>query len=338
MSILRRRTRATAQDVPAPRPKPASAAELPHPRWVEPTDDPAHSAVTDAAATRDWPTLREALARYRADDLSELIESLCHESMAELDAWLPAALGAQHEDALARTVLGAYTVAKAWEVRTRKPAWKVSPEQLRRFRELLRLAEQYLLDAAVIDPGDSAPRYFLLVSGRGLDADTAELMHRFELVIARAPGHRGAHDQMLQGLCRKWHGSHEAMFDFARAAMRGPDAGKLGSLVAQAHIELWTYRGRDEEAYRLMRTDETRAELLNAAELSLFRPEHRSLRRPYKDANAFAAVLSIAEMWPQAWRAFEAADGVINGYWVLVDRENPYTAYVEARATALANS
>ena len=312
----------------------ASAAELPYPCWVEPTADAALSELIDTSTKRAWPALRKVLARYRADDLTALIENLCRERMAELDGWLPVALTREREDPLARTVLGAHGIAKAWDLRTAKFAQQGSQEWMRTLYDGLRSAEQFLMDAAAIDPGDSAPRYFLLQSGHSLVWDLTELTHLFKLVVDRTPDHIGAHDQILQSLCEKWYGSHEAMFDFARAAMRGPYAEKLASLVAQAHIEQWAYRGRDEEAYREIRTDESRAELSQAAELTLFRSGQHDPRRPYKDANLYAAVFSLAEMWPEAWRAFEAADGVIDNSWVLVDRQNPYSAYVDARAKA----
>lgn len=336
MPIFRRGT--ANRETSGARPHPASAAELPYPRWVEATDDPASAAVAEAAETRHWPTLRAALAEHRADDLTELIEGICIENSEQLGTWLPTALAPEHDDPLARTVLGAYTVHAAWKVRGAALPSKVGVSETRTFHAGLRAAEQYLLDAAVIDPADSASRYFLLVSGRGLIGDLPELMHRFERVIDREPGHRGAHEQLFQALCAKWHGSHETMFDFARAGARGPYASQLAPLVAQAYIERWVYQGRDEQAYALVRSAEARDELLRAAGLTAFRPGHRGTRRPYKDANVFAAAFTLAEMWPEAWRAFEAASGVINGFWVLVDRADPYAAYVDARAKAFDNA
>ena len=328
----------TLPSAPAPAHAPTPAAEPPYPRWGEAADDPALNAVVGAAKAQDWPTLRAALAPYRADDRTELLEGLCAKRGTTLGTWLPEAIAGEQTDPLARTVLGAYTIHAAWVVRTAKPARKVSPEQMSRFHEMLREAEQYLMDATVMDPADSAPRYYLLKSGRGLTSDHTDLMHRFELVLKCSPGHCGAHEQMLQVLCKKWHGSHEMMFEFARAAMRGPEAESVAALVAQAHIEHWVYCKGDEEADRFIRTPESREELRQAADLTLFRPGYRSGRRPYKYANTFAFAFSLAEMWPEARLAFQAADGVLNGYWLYLDREHPQDAFVAARAKALENA
>lgn len=318
-------------------PKPTSAAELPYPRWLKSTDDPAMAAVVEASKARDWPTLRAALASYRADDRTELLDGLCTIRGKALGAWLPTAIADEQSDPLARTVLGAYTIHAAWVVRTAKPARQVSPEQMSKFHEMLREAERYLMDAAVMDPADSAPRYYLLKSGRGLTPNRTDLMHRFELVLKCSPGHTGAHEQILQVLCKKWYGSHEMMFEFARGAMYSPEAESVAAMVAQAHIEHWIYRNGDEEAYRFIRTPESRKELRQAADLTLFRSGYRSGRRPYIYANKFSVAFTLAEMWPEAWRAFEATDGVINGYWRFIDREHPEDAFVAARAKALEN-
>ena len=65
-------------------------------------------------------------------------------------------------------------------------------------------------------------------------------MHRFAQVVRRHPTHLVAHQQMLQFLCRKWFGSTEEMFDFARtAAAKAPAGSLLPELVVVAHIEHW---------------------------------------------------------------------------------------------------
>ncbi|MEG3634848.1 hypothetical protein [Micromonospora palythoicola] len=68
------------------------------------------------------------------------------------------------------------------------------------------------------EPDDTTARTFLVVSARGREVHPAEARRRFDEVVTRHPGHRLAHEHMLQYLCRKWSGSHEQMFEFAREA------------------------------------------------------------------------------------------------------------------------
>ena len=68
--------------------------------------------------------------------------------------------------------------------------------------------------------------------------DRDEAQRRFDEVVARHPWHRIAHEHMLQYRCEKWFGSHEEMFEFARAtAERAPDGSLPPRLIAVAHVE-----------------------------------------------------------------------------------------------------
>lgn len=52
--------------------------------------------------------------------------------------------------------------------------------------------------------------------------------------------HLEAHRQMLQFVCKKWFGSHEEMFGFARSVSDSEPAGSaLHELPIFAHVERW---------------------------------------------------------------------------------------------------
>lgn len=299
---------------------------LPEARLVQDYGDPELTAVRAIAAERDWPRLRAALAGFSGHDLNSLIDSVT--SAAEVSEWLPKAVAADSDDALALTVLGTETVNRAWRVRTSKRAQHVSQEQFRVFHEILQEAEEHLYRSAELDPASAAPWTSLLTSGMGLQIGLEAQQRRFEAVIARCPGHVGAHSRMLQQLCRKWSGSHEQMHAFATDAMRGPHGDVLGVLVPRAYFEHFVYLDKDSPERAFIKSAEARAELQEAADRTVFRPGYHWPRSPYLAGNVFGWAFRNAGMMPQARAAFEATNGCVvdwNGYG------DPLTGYIATR-------
>jgi hypothetical protein len=65
---------------------------------------------------------------------------------------------------------------------------------------------------------------------------------RFDAAVKLDPDQRGAHDYYLRKLCKKWSGSHEEMFAFAReVASKADEGSRLHGLIALAHVERWLY-------------------------------------------------------------------------------------------------
>lgn len=328
MPIFRR---GGSKDARAERPAPSasrgSARGLPQPRRLRGEGDPVAAGLIETAKSRDWGAISRALAGYSGYDHSSLVANLCKE-VPELDDWLPRAIGDGAGDPLARAVLGARKVELAWSVRTGARAKDVSRAQFESFHAHLREAEEILYDAADLDRASVTAWYQILISGRGLQVGLPVLKRRFEAIITRCPDHPAAHRQMLQTLCKKWAGSHEQMHDFARETMRGPYGGLLATAVPEAHIERWLDLGRGVPGGAYMRTAEVRAELIEAAERSIARPDFASPRAPYYAYNAFAMAFSLAELAPQARAAFAATDGVVTQapwQYLNVDTVVPYT-------------
>jgi hypothetical protein len=291
-------------------PRARTGTGLPEARLIPGDGDAELLALLTVAESRDWTGLRGGLSRYSGDDLTNLIGKMCAKT-PELSDWLPEAVGSESDDALARALLGAESIERAWRVRTGKYAQHVSQDQFREFHTILREAEEHLYRSAELDPKSAAPWYSLLISGRGLQVDLEVQQRRFESLVQRSPGHFGAHRQMLEQLCRKWSGSHERMHAFATDAMRGPHGDQLGVLIPIAYYEHFRDLGKDSPERRFITSAESRAELQEAADRTLLRPGFAPARNPYLAANAFSWAFCAAEMWPQARAALRATEGVV---------------------------
>jgi hypothetical protein len=306
---------------------------MPEPRMLPSDGDAELAALQAIAESRDWPALREDLSGHSGHDLSALIARIC--AQPSLSEWLPEALGKDPDDALALAVLGTETIQRAWRVRTTRLAQHVSQDQFREFHAMLREAEEYLYRSAELNPRCVAPWNALLTSGRGLQVGLEIQRRRFEAVVRRCPGHLGAHGQLLQQLCRKWSGSHDQMHAFAAEALRGPHGDVLGVLTPRAYYEHFADLDRDSPERGFIRSAESRAELQEAADRTIFRPGFRQNRDPYAAANAFAWAFCAAGMWPQARAAYEASEGVAVKWGGFTD---PVAAYTRNRALAFRNS
>jgi hypothetical protein len=307
---------------------------LPEARMIPGDGDSELLDLLKVAETRSWPELRARVSQYSGNNLTSLIGNISAK-LPEMSDWLPEAVGPDSEDALALAFLGNVTIERAWRVRTGKLAQHVSQDQFREFHKILREAEDQLYRSAELDPKSAAPWYSLLMSGRGLQVGLDVQQRRFESLIERSPGHLGAHSQMLQQLCRKWSGSHEQMHAFATEAMRGPYGDELGVLIPRAYFEHLLFLDKDSPERKFIKSAQSRAELQEAADRTLFRPGFAPTRSPYMAANAFGWTFRFAEMWPQARAAYEASAGVVVNW---ANFNDPVAAYTASRNLAYKNS
>lgn len=305
------------------------------PRRLPGGGDPVTAALIDAASSRNLPLLLETLGEYSGKDLSTLV----HKTAYGADgcyAWLRSAPGLKPEEPLTALLLGATAVKAGWEVRGDAQAHLVSKEQFAGFHGLLREAEDHLYRAIEADGSAVAPWSQLVLTARGLSVGQDVLRRRFEAAIERCPGDVIAHIQMLQGLCRKWGGSHEKMHAFAKRAARGPYGMELARLVPEAHLEEWLSLGGGAAGREYMSGAKVRADLDEAAKLSIFRADYADPRYPYSVANVFAMAFSLARMPYPARRAFEMTDGVVvTSPWSCL-KSDPIEAYTSLRARAVA--
>lgn len=302
---------------------------MPAVRILPSLGDPLLAELLAVAESQDWPAIRELLSKHdvQSQDLTCLIWYLCKEANASLQKWLPEILIPDKDDPLALVTLASLKIAQGWEVRSAKLAQYVGRDQFEVFHSLLDEAQDLLYEAVEIDRTSAAPWYFLTDLCLGLNPGVDVAKRRFEELNKRNPGNVNANRSMLQILCRKWYGSHEQMHAFAREVLHGPHGLLLGELAAHAQIERWLDIKSKEERTAYMHQADVRAEILEAANRTIFRPEYSHPRNPYWAANIFALAFSLAGMWPEALEAFKATDGVVTARWIYVNGKDPAFAY-----------
>lgn len=169
---------------------------------------------------------------------------------------------------------GSHGINWAWEARSAAQAKYVQEDAWPLFHRRLVEADQDLARAAALDDRDPAPHALSVTVARGLSLGQPEVKRRFELAHGRQPLNSPACTQALQGLARKWGGSHAAMFEFARwASGQAPDGHGAHKLIALAHIEMWM-DAEEEQQPAYFNAEPVKAEVW-AARRSILSPDYR---------------------------------------------------------------
>lgn len=221
--------------------------------WVEDATfgDALARRLRSELAGGDWQGSQAALEGTRGawDEREFLVDALGeHAAFAGrervLDAWLaarPQASGTP-EAALPLLVRGRWQIAAAWKARGGGSASTVTEEGWKRFFAHLNQAQRDFEAAAGLDPEDPTPWALQVITGRGLQRDKAEVRRVADEALKRDRLCWSANRMLLVALCQKWSGTHEAMFEHARACTKAaPDGHILHALIAQAHIERWLW-------------------------------------------------------------------------------------------------
>jgi len=150
------------------------------------------------------------------------------------DAWVRA----EPQNPLAHLVRGAHGTEWAWAARGSGRAEQVEASAWDTWFARLRDADDDLNRAASLSPSDGAPWGRLVVTARALEIGMDERWLRYRRATRNDPFLPLTADDMLQALCRKWSGSHEAMFEFARSTSElAPPGHVIHRLVARAISE-----------------------------------------------------------------------------------------------------
>ncbi|WP_406079793.1 DUF4034 domain-containing protein [Micromonospora sp. NBC_00858] len=296
---------------------------------LDPTfGDPHRKALIRALEKRNWKFARELLTMAAdPDEMAFLMEAVGR--VDGIQDWIGDWIDAEPESTLPVLVAGCHAVYWAWDARGGKRAKYTTADQFKGFHERLHYAETLLQRVLTREPDNVTARAWLVTSARGLGIGAVEARQRFEAVTRLHPGHVVAHEQRLQYLCAKWSGSHEEMFDFARGAATaaGPNS-LLHELVAVAHVEKWDASER-EEGNEYIVSDEVRAELLAAADNSIFHPDYIPAGPGWAPRVAvFAMAFELADEFDAAWHAFALLDGLVTEWpWqILGDPVEKFTA------------
>ncbi len=299
--------------------------------------DETRRRLIDAASARQWEPVRDLLSAADPADRSDLVWLLADAPGTQ--DWLADIVRQNPASTIASLAYGVRLIAWAWEARTGARADMVSRDQFELFFERLRAAEDCLQGVVRREPDQAAAWHALIVTARGLQLDLAVARRRFDRTIAAAPGHRGAYDQLLQNLCRKWYGSHEQMFEFARGSMQqAPPGSVLGALVASAHIERWLDADDAERGKYLTRRD-VRQEGLAAADRSVRHPDYPSGWQGLAGRGMFAFAFVLGQEYKAAREQFRLiGDRIHRGPWHYLGNGESGRVYGILRARAESKS
>lgn len=329
--LLNRLSRGPKSSIPTPPGRPVPPGARVDPALDPAFGDPVVAAVREELREGVLTGLRAVMDRVRdPDDRAFFAERLAE--WRGVPGWIGEWLRGDESSAAAHLIAGRHAIYWAWQARGSGAASAVEDESWRLFFGRLNMAEMLLKRAAELDPGDPTPWAFMVISARGLQTEKTEKRVRFEEAIKRAPHHRVAHSQMLQNLCKKWGGSHEAMFDFARAAAaKAPPDCALHTLIAEAHIERWL---ADDEATtrpgaNYFTTPAVRNEIARAANAYFHGPAFTATIDSVRNRNYFAFCLWLAGEREAAAEQFRAIGGWVSEYpWCLVG--DPVRIYAKA--------
>ena len=293
--------------------------------------DPSAARLLACLQRRDWRALHEFLSSVdNADDLDFYV-SLSSRTKG-LQAWVGEWADAEPRSYLPMLVRGAHAVEWAWLARGTALARDTSVAQFRIFQRRLRMAHEYLTEAAVRNPQDPTAWSELIVCAVGMGLGVDEAQRRFREAVARYPWHRGAHAGLFMQLCQKWGGSDELMHRFAEeTAATAPPATGLAVLVADTHVERWLFISRDGDGRAHLRRPETRADLHAAADRSVRHPAYRRRLGWQRDHNTFALPFWVAQEYDAAAEMFDVlGDQVTTWPWSYLVG-TPAEAFARAR-------
>lgn len=309
--------------------------------------DPQARRLRSAVLAGDWLSVHAALEKVRDwDERAFLIDAITDTPTPAVERTLSAWVQAKPDDGLPLVARGRWRIYAAWAARGGGGASTVTDEGWKVFFHQLQLADKDFDDASERAPSDPTPHAYRVIAARGLQLEKDQVRARFDEARTRDPDNRVAHSMMLVALCRKWSGSHEAMFAFAREASAGAKEGSLlHALVAAAHIERWLWAASfadsaedDPEWYGkaagYFKDGAIKQELIAAHARSLGAPGFQATSVSVPARNLFAWCFTQMEDRERARKELEALGGRITQTPWGFSKSDPLAAVNEARGKA----
>lgn len=150
-----------------------------------------------------------------------------------------------------------------------------------------------------------------------------------------------AHSATLGYLCKKWFGSHEEMFDFARSvSAQVPEGSGLHALIPEAHHERWLFAAAFDKDYEFAEKyfdqREVQLEIVDAYRRSLGSPFHKVTRATRYQSSFFALSLIRCQAFKEALFEFERLGELIPKYpWAQLG--DPVERFTRAKDSAKRN-
>lgn len=279
MPLFRKRTKsaspAPAEPAPSSPQIPRFAGDRTALRFSEELEDGQWKELHDfLAETADWD-----MRHFYVNQLADI---------ADRPDWLDTWVEERPDSALPLLFRGAHSVHWAWQARGTGRANSVTEEGWKLFHTRVVSADRDLKRAAALDEQDPTPRVFSLVTARAMSLGQSELRRRYDEVARLDPLNNGATMQMIQGTAKKWGGSHDAMFAFARdLSEKAPEGHSAHKAIALAHVEGWL---DSDNKTRYFNPKAIKDEIRAAADRSVRSPAYQRVNNvlQWSDRNLFA--------------------------------------------------
>lgn len=277
------------------------------PRLVEDlamTDTELARVRDQAVSTGAWEPAADLLASTAGGDWDRrgAVTNALAAAAVQPAGWLDAWIAARPDDPGAHVVAAWATVQRAWEARGHGRASVTGESAFDAFFRLLERALPVAHQAVRSAPDDPTPWVVLTWLSIGRQDGREVLDDHWAELVRRDPDNRLGHIARLQCLSRKWYGSHEEMYAFARAVTT-PSWAPVVPL--QAHAE-YAMDERDEGDPAVLKGFWRRPDVaadLDAAHAwaTTTQPSHAYA---FHDLTVVAYALCQAERWSQAAEVF----------------------------------
>jgi len=287
-------------------------AELAEGRWQEFHDF--------AEATTDWD-----LRHFYVNDLSKI---------SGRPGWLDEWVAARPQSAIPFLFRGSHGINWAWEARGGGRAKTVKEDAWPVFQARLVDADRDLARAATLDDRDPSPFARGIWAAMGLSLGQPEIRRRFGEAERRHHLNGAASYGMVQALARKWFGSHEEMFEFARrVSAQAPDGHSGHKMIALAHLEQWFDLPRESQV-TYFQAEPVKAEIRAAADRSVRSPRYAGGLLAPTDWNVFAMCFKLTHDYAAQLELMRLIGPLITPHpWRY--QGDPGRAYERARQAAL---
>ncbi|RPI91642.1 MAG: DUF4034 domain-containing protein [Chloroflexi bacterium] len=306
-------------------------------RLESPDDDPMAKRLRLAQQKNDWKTVQQFFQGLTDPGEREFFVGQLTEWKERLpffDAWVESS----PECAEAWLVRGAHAIQWAWEARTGARAEDVAENAWPIFIQRLEQAWSDLNHAIELNPADATPFGHLIPCAMGLQLEKEIVFSCLQNTIDRSVISWKAHSATLWYLCKKWFGSHEEMFDFARTvSASAPEGNGLHALIPIAHHERWVYAAAFDEDEQLRQNyyhqPEVKEEILDSYNRSLGSRAHQADRATRAQSSFFALALFRIHAFRQSLTELDRLGSVVPEFpWVQLG--DPVEKFTQAKEIA----
>jgi hypothetical protein len=280
----------------------------------------------------EWRAVRDTLSKTRDAGMRSFLIGVAADSVGNTKpGWVDEWSEAHPNEALTWTVRGALSFDAAGKARGGAKSVDTTDQQWGEMGDLMSVAQQQLNRAMDLDPSDPVPCGTLLWIAIAANEPPEVRQQLYDEARHRAGGTWFALDRtMLTGLTKKWGGSHEQMFAFARTQAGASKQGTaFPALIIEAHYERMLYSIHWEHAIQkpseYFARPALKNEIVGVAEKveGLAGPEAISVANFLSFAFWAMGDLATAHRWLQRTQAIEA---------------HPWTPQLRALATKQVNA